>query len=102
MGHADPMLDAQLQPYWMPFTANRQFKAAPRMLVGAKDMIVVEMDDALLVLHRDHAQDVRQVVDDGLAVLQGRLLDAEGAPLRLADAPRRESSKKQPRRGGAE
>lgn len=25
-----------LAPYWMPFTANRQFKAAPRMLVGAK------------------------------------------------------------------
>ena len=22
-----------LGPYWMPFTANRQFKAAPRMLV---------------------------------------------------------------------
>jgi len=27
-----------LEPYWMPFTANRQFKAKPRMLVGAKDM----------------------------------------------------------------
>lgn len=24
--------------YWMPFTANRQFKKAPRLLVGAKDM----------------------------------------------------------------
>ena len=27
-----------LAPYWMPFTANRQFKAAPRMLVSAKGM----------------------------------------------------------------
>lgn len=27
-----------LDAYWMPFTANRQFKAAPRLLVGAKDM----------------------------------------------------------------
>lgn len=27
-----------LNAYWMPFTANRQFKAAPRLLVGAKDM----------------------------------------------------------------
>ena len=27
-----------LQAYWMPFTANRQFKEAPRMLVGAKGM----------------------------------------------------------------
>ena len=27
-----------LDAYWMPFTANRQFKQAPRMLVGAKGM----------------------------------------------------------------
>ncbi len=27
-----------LESYWMPFTANRQFKKAPRLLVGAKDM----------------------------------------------------------------
>ncbi|HEY9163162.1 MAG TPA: aminotransferase class III-fold pyridoxal phosphate-dependent enzyme, partial [Magnetovibrio sp.] len=27
-----------LNAYWMPFTANRQFKTAPRLLVGAKDM----------------------------------------------------------------
>src|SRR5258708_10422555 len=27
-----------LEALWMPFTANRQFKRAPRLLVGAKDM----------------------------------------------------------------
>ncbi|SIS74740.1 aspartate aminotransferase family protein [Phaeovulum vinaykumarii] len=27
-----------LAAFWMPFTANRQFKAAPRLFVGAKDM----------------------------------------------------------------
>ena len=27
-----------LNAFWMPFTANRQFKQAPRMLVSAKDM----------------------------------------------------------------
>jgi beta-alanine--pyruvate transaminase len=27
-----------LDQFWMPFTANRQFKKAPRLLVGAKDM----------------------------------------------------------------
>ena len=27
-----------LAEFWMPFTANRQFKAAPRLLVAAKDM----------------------------------------------------------------
>lgn len=30
--------DYDLEPHWMPFTANRQFKSAPRMFVGAKDM----------------------------------------------------------------
>ena len=27
-----------LSTHWMPFTANRQFKAAPRLLVSAKGM----------------------------------------------------------------
>ena len=30
--------DYDPQAFWMPFTANRQFKAAPRVLVAAKDM----------------------------------------------------------------
>ena len=29
---------AELQAYWMPFTANRQFKASPRMMVKAEGM----------------------------------------------------------------
>lgn len=36
--------DYRLEPYWMPFTANRAFKAAPRLLVGAKDMHYVTED----------------------------------------------------------
>ncbi len=28
----------EMDALWMPFTANRQYKAAPRLLVGAKDM----------------------------------------------------------------
>ena len=35
-----PGLDA----YWMPFTANRQFKAAPRMLASAEGMNYTAMD----------------------------------------------------------
>ena len=27
-----------LRAFWMPFTANRQFKKEPRLFVGAKDM----------------------------------------------------------------
>ena len=33
-----------LRAFWMPFTANRQFKKAPRMFVGAKDMHYITAD----------------------------------------------------------
>ena len=33
-----------LSAFWMPFTANRQFKKAPRMFVGAKDMYYTTAD----------------------------------------------------------
>src|SRR5262245_9307710 len=33
-----------LEELWMPFTANRAFKRAPRLLVGAKDMYYVAAD----------------------------------------------------------
>jgi len=32
-----PVID-DLSSFWMPFTANRQFKAAPRLIEGAKGM----------------------------------------------------------------
>ncbi len=37
--------DYSLDSLWMPFTANRQFKAAPRMFVAAKDMHFTTDDD---------------------------------------------------------
>ncbi len=40
-----PPNDLSLEAHWMPFTANRAFKAAPRMLVGAKDMHYVTDDN---------------------------------------------------------
>jgi beta-alanine--pyruvate transaminase len=33
-----------MSAFWMPFTANRQFKAAPRMLAGAKGMYYTSSD----------------------------------------------------------
>lgn len=33
-----------LSAFWMPFSANRQFKKAPRMFVGAKDMHYMTSD----------------------------------------------------------
>jgi beta-alanine--pyruvate transaminase len=38
-----------LNSYWMPFTANRQFKAKPRLLVGAKGMYYTTHDGRRLV-----------------------------------------------------
>jgi beta-alanine--pyruvate transaminase len=33
-----------LEAFWMPFSANRQFKAAPRLLAGAKGMYYTSVD----------------------------------------------------------
>jgi beta-alanine--pyruvate transaminase len=33
-----PAIQTDLEAFWMPFTANRQFKAKPRIMVSAKDM----------------------------------------------------------------
>ncbi len=33
-----------LRAFWMPFTANRQFKKEPRLFVGAKDMYYTTHD----------------------------------------------------------
>src|SRR5579863_8090355 len=33
-----------LAAHWMPFTANRAFKKAPRLLAGAKDMHYITVD----------------------------------------------------------
>ncbi|MCD7060384.1 aspartate aminotransferase family protein [Pelagibacterium xiamenense] len=38
MTEGDTSIPNDLSAFWMPFTANRQFKSAPRMFVGAKDM----------------------------------------------------------------
>ena len=38
-----------LEPYWMPFTANRQFKSAPRIVAAAKDMHYVADDGRRLL-----------------------------------------------------
>ena len=34
-----------LDPLWMPFTANRQFKSAPRMFVSAEGMHYTTTDN---------------------------------------------------------
>ena len=38
-----------LEPLWLPFTPNRQFKAAPRVIAGAKDMHYTTVDGRTLL-----------------------------------------------------
>ncbi len=38
-----------LEPYWMPFTANRAFKARPRLIARAKDMFYFTPDGRKLI-----------------------------------------------------
>jgi beta-alanine--pyruvate transaminase len=38
MSHRTALAPNDLRAFWMPFTANRQFKKAPRMFVGAEAM----------------------------------------------------------------
>ncbi len=38
MGHADSQVATALQPYWMPFSPNKEFKSEPRMFSRAKGM----------------------------------------------------------------
>jgi beta-alanine--pyruvate transaminase len=44
MNACQPHNDLSLENFWMPFTANRQFKASPRMLVSADGMHYTSMD----------------------------------------------------------
>src|SRR3569833_3186705 len=41
---SSPATTESLEELWMPFTANRAFKAMPRMLVGAKGMYYTSAD----------------------------------------------------------
>ena len=38
-----------LAAFWMPFTANRAFKNAPRLLAGAKDMHYITVDGPKII-----------------------------------------------------
>ncbi len=68
-----------LAAYWMPFTANRQFKAAPRMITGAKGMTYVLADgreilDAVAGLWCVNAGHCREEIAEAIAA-QARVLD---------------------------
>src|SRR5690242_3493314 len=49
MAQAKISIPNDLEPYWMPFTANRAFKKRPRLIVGAKDMHYIASDGRKLI-----------------------------------------------------
>lgn len=38
------VMDLEMQNYWMPFTANRSFKAAPRLITSAEGVHLIDPD----------------------------------------------------------
>ena len=42
--HSAPMSRESMEPFWLPFTANRQFKTKPRLFVAAEGMYYVMAD----------------------------------------------------------
>lgn len=67
-----------LDAFWMPFTANRQFKQAPRMFVGAKDMHYTTADgrqvlDATAGLWCVNAGHCRPKITEAIAKQAGEL-----------------------------
>jgi beta-alanine--pyruvate transaminase len=73
MGTREQELLAQLnlEPLWMPFTSNRQFKANPRLLVAAKDMHYTSHDgrqilDGIAGLWAVNAGHCRQPIVDAI------------------------------------
>jgi beta-alanine--pyruvate transaminase len=88
---------ASLDELWMPFTANRAFKRAPRMLVGAKDMHYTAVDgrrilDATAGLWCVNAGHCRERITDAIRAQAGTMDYAPpfqlGHPLAFALARR--------------
>ena len=49
MGHAEPQVATSLQPFWMPFSPNKEFKADPRMIVRAEGLYFYTPDNRQLI-----------------------------------------------------
>ncbi|MBB3951466.1 aspartate aminotransferase family protein [Aureimonas jatrophae] len=78
MNEHAPIQTNNLEAFWMPFTANRQFKKAPRLLVGAKDMHYTTADgrqllDATAGLWCVNAGHCRPKITEAIATQAGQL-----------------------------
>ena len=78
MGHAERQVAATLQPFWMPFSANKEFKSEPRMFARAKGMYfytpdgreVIDASSGLFCVAAGHCRDeIAQAVFEQLQTL---------------------------------
>jgi beta-alanine--pyruvate transaminase len=87
-----------LENFWMPFTANRQFKASPRILVSAEGMYyrsddgrsVIDGTSGLWCVNAGHARrEIAQAVERQLHTLDFAPTFQMGRPIatRLKQSP---------------
>ncbi len=78
MGHAEPQVAATMQPFWMPFSANKEFKTEPRLFTRAKGMYfytpdgreVIDASSGLFCVAAGHCRDeIAQAVFEQLQTL---------------------------------
>ncbi len=78
MGHADPILENQLSPYWMPFTANKEFKQEPRLINRAEGVYfytpagdkIIDASSGLFCVAAGHCRaEITEAVSNQLATL---------------------------------
>ncbi|MGE0808917.1 MAG: aspartate aminotransferase family protein [Burkholderiaceae bacterium] len=49
MGHAEAQLSTRLQPFWMPFSPNKEFKQEPRLYARAEGMYFYTPDGQAII-----------------------------------------------------
>lgn len=62
----DNCIRGKLADKYIPLHSNRVFVKSDRLVVaiGVQDLIVIETEDVLMICHRDHAQGVKDVVQE--------------------------------------
>ncbi|MDH4189994.1 MAG: mannose-1-phosphate guanylyltransferase/mannose-6-phosphate isomerase [Betaproteobacteria bacterium] len=65
IGAKDALGNVSRGDVYLDQASNSYVRAESRLVaaVGVKDLLIVETDDAVLVAHKDHAQDVKQAVE---------------------------------------
>ncbi len=74
MPHRPLVQEPTLHTYWMPFTANRQFKAAPHLLAAAESLYYTRSDgrpvlDGMAGLWYVNAGEIAKAVEQQLRTL---------------------------------